>query len=868
MAKRMSGKKLFLLVAGGLATVALAVFYLSLPRLVHDAIVSQARKSGLQNLRLSLVAVGLGSLELADVSAGPAASPSLRIRRATVSYTPLGLLRRRFRAIRLDGVMIRLEDRGQGLHFPGWTGSGGGGAMPELGRLSLKDGRIRLQTESRELDIPFTAHGNAVRSGYVLHAGLRPMGIAIRLLARFDSRFSSGVIELSAPAAELGSLAKLAGQAVAANGRVTLYVKIVLREGRLDRADIKADGSGLMTLNIPDQGEVELDSLRLAFAIDGTLVPSAIDAKARGRRLRFGELAVDSPFDLDIRGQSWPELEFSLRRLRLARPLPLLAERIAGRTSGTWNALQVDGDFRLSAESGALAAAGLSWSNRQPYALDGTFQAARQGNNIAWSGKAAGDGGVILASGQERLRGRLRLNAALEGDERGARVDADWRLTGAVAALASGIARAGAMAGDARLRFGPDGSWTARGALQLGDGSYLAAGGDGLRAEGIALRLPWAFPARATAGQGSFAVARLQSGPARGRDISGILAQEGQTLAFSGRAHTGLPALVFTFKGNYAPAGAAPWQVELQVPATMIAAGTALQALDPRLQGITAGGRFAARGSFRGTGGEADGSAALELADGSFDIAGQGLAASGVAADILLESVLDLRSAPGQRLRFKELRWQGSAFRDGEVVFRAERRGLTIDSASFLWSGGQVSVDPMRLEPGAADIRATLRCRDVDLTQLINALAGSEVVSGEARVSGVVPLRLVNGSPLFLDGLLESAPGQSGRLSVAKPELISGGQVLVEEAIRDFNYKWIKVRLDSSAGRLNMVVSIDGAPARKLPLRYDQKKKDLVRDPSGKRHVELKGLQLDIRFDDIDLKDLLETSGKMTAGQK
>ena len=135
-------------------------------------------------------------------------------------------------------------------------------------------------------------------------------------------------------------------------------------------------------------------------------------------------------------------------------------------------------------------------------------------------------------------------------------------------------------------------------------------------------------------------------------------------------------------------------------------------------------------------------------------------------------------------------------------------------------------------------------------------------------MSGVIPLKLVDGSPVFLDGYLDSAPGRSGHLRVSKPEVISGGQLLVEEAIRDFNYNWIKVRLGSRNDRLNMVVSIDGAPAGKLPLRYDQGKKDFVREPSGKRHVELKGLLLDIRFDDIDLKDLIKAGGQLTAGKK
>jgi len=171
----------------------------------------------------------------------------------------------------------------------------------------------------------------------------------------------------------------------------------------------------------------------------------------------------------------------------------------------------------------------------------------------------------------------------------------------------------------------------------------------------------------------------------------------------------------------------------------------------------------------------------------------------------------------------------------------------------------------LRIVPGGAWPQVTLRCQDVDLAEMLNALAGSKIVSGDARLNGVIPLKMIDGSPVFLDGYLDTAPGRGGRLQVSKPEAISGGQVLVEEAIRDFSYNWIKVRLSGRNDRLNMVVSIDGAPARKLPLRYDQKKKDFIRDSSGQRHVELKGLLLDIRFIDIDLKDLLEAGGQVTA---
>ena len=208
-------------------------------------------------------------------------------------------------------------------------------------------------------------------------------------------------------------------------------------------------------------------------------------------------------------------------------------------------------------------------------------------------------------------------------------------------------------------------------------------------------------------------------------------------------------------------------------------------------------------------------------------------------------------------------------FSNGELVFSGESGGTVfIESGRFDWCQGKIIMAPFRIKPGATDFLMTFNCDRVNFAQMLNALVGKTIVSGDAEMSGIVPIQMVKGSPVFLDGYLYSTPGRSGNLKVAKPELISNGQVLVEEAIRDFRYNWIKVKMGSRNDRLDMVVSMDGAPAQKLPLRYDQKQKNFIKDPSGGRHVELKGLLLDIRFIDIDLKDLLKASSQMTSSHQ
>ena len=79
----------------------------------------------------------------------------------------------------------------------------------------------------------------------------------------------------------------------------------------------------------------------------------------------------------------------------------------------------------------------------------------------------------------------------------------------------------------------------------------------------------------------------------------------------------------------------------------------------------------------------------------------------------------------------------------------------------------------------------------------------------------------------------------------------------------DFNYDWVRVTLESSGEKLNLTAFINGAPARKLPLVYDPGKREFLREPQGKRSVDLKGLLLELRFREIDLKALLSGGSRV-----
>ena len=868
---KMPSKRTAWLFIIGIIGMAVLVLYLSLPVITKNVLVAQANKFGLKNLQFRALHVGWTRLDLADVTLGDAAAPALRIPYLSVEYSLAGLWQKKIRNVRLVGASMKIEDRGQGFQFQGMTAplEPQGGEMVSIERLSLEDGNLQLARGGRSLEIPFEATLRASRPGYSFAALLRPLAETVRLQGTVDKTIKSGKISWEIPGFPLQTLIDQAGFGSAAwgQGRIAVKGQMILEHGKLKTASVSVSGADDLRLAFPDQASLWLNSFTLDFRLDSSFKARDIVAGIRGRRLHFGELAIESPFNLDIRGRLWPDLDFSGRDLQMAQPLPLVIERIAAKVSGTWAAAQIKGDFRLQTGNRMLAALGLPGEIIRPYAVGGDFQCSLKQGMISWTLRARGKQGIVLTIGRDSLRGRLDLNAILKGDAQHLHASAACSMPDAGLQLASYQARAEAFSANAELEYGFGGNISGRGQVKLNGGTVNSNKSAGLEAAGIRLNMPWQWPGSGPGLEGGFSVARLQNNSMGWQDISGILVQNDATLRFSGSMHSTLAKIAVKFQGEVTPdPDGSNLQATFSLPPVVLPARTSLH---PLLQGISGGGSFQAEGRIWALNDAAGGSAIMKIAEADFEQKAEGLAVRGVNGSITLERLFDLVTAPAQRIVFRELKWQDKSFNNGELVFAGESGGtIFIESGRFDWCQGKIIIAPFRLEPGKTDFLMTLYCDRVNFAQMLNALLGKTVVSGDAEMNGIIPVRMVNGSPLFLDGYLYSTPGSSGSLKVSQPELISGGQVLVEEAIRDFRYNWIKVKMSSRGDRLDMVVSIDGAPALKLPLRYDAKKKDFIKDPAGGRHVQLKGLLLDIRFLDIDLKDLLKAGSQMNAGKK
>jgi hypothetical protein len=873
---KMPAKKTVWLIIIGLAGLALAVLYFSLPGITENFLIAQAEKIGFKNLRFKVIHVSWQRLDLADVTVGDTADPAARIPYLSMEYSLAGLWQKKIGNVCLVGARIKIEDRGRGLEFRGMTVStpaqAPSTALVTVERLSLEDGNVQLAWAGRSLEIPISATLRASGPDYVLDAILRPLAETVRLQGTIDKNITAGKIIFALPGFPMQALIDQAGfgSAAWAQGRIAAEGEIVLGNGNIKTAAVSVSSLGNLQLALPDGASVMLDLFSLTFNLGSGFSLQDIVAGVQGRQLCFGELGVEAPFYLDIRGRQWPDLEFSIRDLQVASPLPAVFERVTGKIAGPWTAAQINGSFRLRSGNRILAALGLPGQIILPYAVDGNFQGSLKTGNIAWAIQAKGKNNLAVTLGQDSLRGRLDLDASLSGDAQRLHASAVYRMPALDLQIAGHRARAEVFSGDAELDYTFGSNFRSRGLVNISGGKIAANTGNGLEATGIRLKMPWHWPGAGPGREGGFSVARLQSNGTHWQDISGILIQKDTTLRFSGSLPSALAKIVLKFQGQYAPGTAGGrLQADFTLPAVVLPAKTALQPLHPLLQGMSGGGRFQAEGRIWKGDVSAGGSATLKIADAGFNRQKEGIVLSGVNGSIRLDNLFDFVTAPAQRIAFRELKWQDRSFTNGELVFAGESGGtLFIESGRFDWCLGKIIIAPFRLEPGEKDFLVTFYCDRINFAQMLNALMGKTIVSGDAQMNGIIPIKMVKGSPVFLDGYLYSTPGSSGNLKVAKPELISNGQALVEEAIRDFRYNWIKVKMSSQNNRLDMVVSMDGAPAQKLPLLYDQKLKNFIKDPSGDRNVELKGLLLEINFNDIDLKDLLKAGGQITVSQK
>jgi len=160
----------------------------------------------------------------------------------------------------------------------------------------------------------------------------------------------------------------------------------------------------------------------------------------------------------------------------------------------------------------------------------------------------------------------------------------------------------------------------------------------------------------------------------------------------------------------------------------------------------------------------------------------------------------------------------GIPLSDGLIEFQLREGGvLAVRRAEWHWAGGTLAADDLRLDRRAAESRAVLAVRDLDLAALLAQLkvAGLE---GSGRLGGELPLVRradaieVGDGVLRADeggGVIRYHPNESARaLAASRPNDLG----LAFEALSDFRYEALEARLSGDLqGDMKIRLHVRGA---------------------------------------------------------
>ncbi len=354
----------------------------------------------------------------------------------------------------------------------------------------------------------------------------------------------------------------------------------------------------------------------------------------------------------------------------------------------------------------------------------------------------------------------------------------------------------------------------------------------------------------------------FEAGEIRLRDeivgkVGATLGIDAGKLELNGKFTTPLyPEARLDFHGRLTPReeGAPDLLFEVTLPPFTPAAPLRLGDYAPALGNMTAAATVSLGAALRVENGKLSTGAHLFLDNGKLSAPESGIELDGVRLDVRFSDLVEARTPSAQLLSIGRIRAGEMEFTDFRTDFQIQSRERTdLESVRLNWCGGEIYMRPFSIRTNQSSWSTVLYCENLDLARLISQ-TGIAPATGSGSLYGKIPVR-VNRNGIFFDrSYLYSLPGGGHNIRIEDTSKISGGmspEVLEQtqmdfavEALRSFDYNWVKLNLNTDERDLIVSLQFDGKPDRPLPFSYDEENGKLRRDPDGR--ATFQGLQLNI----------------------
>ena len=347
--------------------------------------------------------------------------------------------------------------------------------------------------------------------------------------------------------------------------------------------------------------------------------------------------------------------------------------------------------------------------------------------------------------------------------------------------------------------------------------------------------------------------------------LNGTIKNRGTSVAFSALAPSVvLPDMAVNLNGRFGKLdnGLFSSEIFFNFPKYKLAIPFDLETWFPKAKGVSFQGEFEADGFMKVSHAGIKSGMNLKIADSTIDmkIKDSSAIASGVSLDLQLNDLLNLQSLPSQSLKVKKVSFGTIALENIYAQFHIESfKAILFESIGAQWCGGIISIQAIRINPSIKNYDFAISCDRVNLAQVLRQFNVGQAEGG-GTLNGTIPLVIKDNLLEFGNGFLYSTPGDNGKIHIQGGAIDSitdgvpdGTQQfdqlkLSQMALKDFDYDWVKLYLNSEGDDMVLKLQFDGKPAKPLPFVYKKEIGSFAKVDVNSPGSVFQGIRLDVNI--------------------